>query len=194
MNFSKKIKLCFVGPSGSGKSTCARLMADQLSIIGYTCGIYKLAKPLYDLQKAFFEIADIELRPGAQDQLLLESIAIHLRRLSKNSLINNFNKLLCGAQEDIIINDDLRDVDVDLSSFIDQNFIIIRVFSNDDIRRERLSIRNDPSIILDSKLDANIRKIRANYTIVNNESIDELNIHIGYLMKSILNGRLLKVA
>ncbi len=172
---SKAIRVAIVGPSGSGKSSAASALVSCLQANGLRVGIYKLAEPLYRLQAAFYAIAGRELTPGAQDQILLETIATRLRAISATTLVDDLNTRLSAAEEDVILNDDLRDDEVDWPVLRKLGFRIIRVVAPQTTRLSRLGQRGDPTIVEHSPLDEQIARIPADFVVSNRaEGIEHL--------------------
>lgn len=59
--------IAFTGKMGSGKTTCAELLAKKFG----EAHLLKLAQPLYDMQKAVYEIAGLP-QPKVKDRRLLQ--------------------------------------------------------------------------------------------------------------------------
>jgi hypothetical protein len=145
------IRICFYGLTGSGKSTIARMLCESVRVRGQRAVILKLADPLYRLQREFYAVAGAPLEVGQQDQVLLESIARHLRRISPTSLADDFQARLerCGAE--VVINEDLRDPDIDYPRLRALRFRFVRVTVDEAVRRTRLTSRHDLSTVVDSE-------------------------------------------
>lgn len=140
-------KIALVGLAGSGKSTCARLIADYAAERGLTTVWVPLADPLYRLQAQVYAAAGRTLSPGEQDQVLLESIADHLRRLNPRALVDDFlARISLAADADLLLNEDLRDPHVDAPALRASGFLIIRVTCDEELRRIRLKERHDPTL------------------------------------------------
>ncbi len=101
------------GYSGSGKSTFTALVRDACQRAGLSSACVKLADPLYRLQRQVYAAAGITLRGGEQDQLLMENLAAHLRRLNPRSFADDFLHRLGQTEADVVLNDDLRDPHID---------------------------------------------------------------------------------
>lgn len=134
----------------------------------------KLAKPLYDLQQAFYRLAGKDIDPSDQDQLLLESIASHLRRISPTSLVDDFTQRLALTTADVVINDDLRDPHVDYPALQRLGFRFVRVRSDEQLRRSRLAHRADLTVVVESQSSAQIDLIQPDFYIDNNGSLADL--------------------
>lgn len=167
-------RLAVLGLSGSGKSTIAGLIRASFERRGLTVATVKLAEPLYRLQHEVYAVAAMGLRPGAQDQFLLEELARQLRRIAPRALAEDFLGRLLQADADVVLNDDLRDPWVDFPVLRDAGFRMIRVVVDEETRRQRLSERADPSVVLDSESTANIDRIPADAVIHNTGAVSEL--------------------
>jgi adenylate kinase family enzyme len=161
--------ISLIAPSGSGKSTTARLIVEHLTRLGVNARIIKLAQPLYELQQRFYEAAGLSIDPFAQNQKLLEDIARHLRSLRPDSLVRRFFESANKAPNDIVVNDDLRDVDTDLPALVNAGFVIVRISASEKTIARRLDARNDLQTQRNSALNAVIRKIEARYVLVNDD-------------------------
>jgi dephospho-CoA kinase len=161
------IKVCLFGYSGVGKSTCTGLLRECAQEAGLTVTIVKLAKPLYEIQEHFYEAANVSLRPGQQDQVLLETIAVQLRRINPHALVNNMMAHLARSTADVAINDDLRNSEYDFSVLKDDNFRFVRVFCSEDVRLKRLGLRNDLTCVPLSRTHNEIDRIVHDYLIEN---------------------------
>lgn len=121
------LRLAVIGLSGCGKSTTAGLVESFADDHGLSHAVVKLAKPLYDLQAEIYRRAGAELAPGAQDQVLLEQLADTLRRIRPDALAADFLTRLAEVDADIVVNDDLRDPDVDAVTLRAHGFRVLRV-------------------------------------------------------------------
>jgi len=161
------MKVAFLGPSGSGKSTAAGFCEQAARRRGLTVFRAKLATPLYELQNHFYRIAGRPIPPGAQDQVLLEAAAQHLRRLSPRVLVDDLQRRLAQVNADVVINDDLRDVAVDYPVMAELGFKFVRVSCNEGVRRERLRARGDLSVVVNSATTAGLDEISPNLILEN---------------------------
>jgi cytidine deaminase len=178
-----QIRLSLIGFSGSGKSVSAGILKEIFQNQGMTCDIMKLAKPLYDLQQAFYAGAMKPIDYSDQDQSLLEKIAAMLRNISATALVDNFADRLGRSNADVVINDDLRDDRVDWPFLAVKGFQIIRIYASPDIRMKRLDQRNDLTSLPNTPLDKQISRISADFTVINNDGLGEL----GRQLKNIVN-------
>lgn len=180
------IKLSVIGKSGVGKSTFSETAKKYFADKGENAKIVKLSDPLYLLQHHFYEIAYLNIQDYTnQDQILMEKIADTLRELSPSSLVNNFSEKVNSLKCDVIINDDLRDPYVDAKYFLENNFIIIRIESDEKIRLSRLKARND--ISRTDKSTENLDLIPVNFSICNNGDMQEYRNKIYTLLERIVN-------
>ncbi|MET9546455.1 hypothetical protein ABZY36_14250 [Streptomyces sp. NPDC006627] len=142
------LRVAVIGLSGSGKSTCAGIVREWAAERGLTVTRVPLARPLYAMQKRFYEAAGVPLREGAQDQVLLEAIATQLRRINPRSLVDDFLARADAAARDgadVLINDDLRDPHTDAPALRAEGFRVVRVSCDEAVRQVRLKRRGDLS-------------------------------------------------
>ena len=142
---SAGLRVSVIGLAGAGKSTCASLIREYALGEGLTYARLKIAKPLYDLQEQVYLMAGVMLREGEQDQVLMEALASAMRRIRPQSLIDDFTRRLSETEADLVVNDDLRDPDVDAPVLRAQGFRFLRVVCDEDLRRQRLTGRGDRS-------------------------------------------------
>jgi hypothetical protein len=136
-------RLSVIGLTGSGKSTFASIVEDLADERGLSHCRVKIAKPLYDLQKCVYETASASLRPGDQDQILMEALADSLRRIRPRSLIDRFLAELAATDADVVINDDLRDPHLDAVVLREHGFRIVHLRAAPEVRAARLAVRGD---------------------------------------------------
>ncbi len=185
-----QIRLAIVGPSGSGKSTVADGLIKAFGGLELSCGVYKLARPLYQLQQAFYDVVGIALAPGAQDQVLLETIARRLRAISPTSLVNDLTRRLDNARENVVINDDLRDDETDWPQLKQLGFNIVRVVAPEAVRLSRLQNRADISRVEHSELDLQIARIVPDFLIPNvTDDVARLEAQVRLLASYLADGR-----
>ncbi|MFJ2609204.1 hypothetical protein ACIQOU_01075 [Streptomyces sp. NPDC091279] len=163
-----QLRIAVIGHSGSGKSTCAGVLREHAAEHGLSFARIPLARPLYELQDRVYATAGAPLRPGAQDQVLMEDLAGHLRRLNPRALADDFAARLARCPADLVVNDDLRDPLVDAPALRALGFSIIRITCDERLRGTRLAARSDltradastrdldlitPDIVLDNSAD-----------------------------------------
>ncbi|MFF1463152.1 AAA family ATPase [Streptomyces sp. NPDC058330] len=139
------LRVSVVGLAGAGKSTCASLIEEYARDKGLAHTRIKLAAPLYDLQDEVYRRAGAVLREGAQDQVLMEALADAMRRIRPDSLVADFTVRLAGTDADLVVNDDLRDPHVDAPALRGHGFRVLRITCDEEVRRQRLAGRGDPS-------------------------------------------------
>jgi cytidine deaminase len=132
--------------------------------------VLKLADPLYRLQAVYYAVAGRSLAPGEQDQVLLESIARHLRRISPASLANDFENRLASCNADVVINEDLRDLDTDYPFLCNLGARFVRLTVAEPVRRARLAARKDLSTVLESETTLRLAEITPDLVIDNSSS------------------------
>ena len=159
--------VCLVAPSGSGKSTAARFMAERFREHAISTRVVKLAAPLYDLQRAFYDVAGRPIGEEAQNHHLLETIATELRAIDPGALARSFLSRLPCERGEVAINDDLRDMDVDMPVLRDAGFVFVKIEASPARRRTRLEGRGDLLTLYESPLDAPISKFAPDYVIAN---------------------------
>jgi ribose 1,5-bisphosphokinase PhnN len=140
------LRVAVIGLSGSGKSTCAGLIREWAAERGLGVARVPLARPLYELQAEVYAAAGVALRAGDQDQVLLEALAAHLRRINPASLVDAFLDRAAEAVEsgaDVLINDDLRDPHVDAPALRAEGFRVARITCAEPMRLKRLAERGD---------------------------------------------------
>lgn len=176
------LRLCLLGGTGSGKSTSCALFRQAFTKRGMSVETLKLADPLYQLQSQIYELSGQPLHQGGtQDQILLETMARVMRRISPEALVWNLGKRLSDCQSNVVINDDLRDNFVDAPVLKAKGFHFIRIYARPAVRTARLKTRGDISLSLNSKVECQQRRIAAEYVLTNNGSIEELSQQISDL-------------
>lgn len=183
-----QIRLALIGPSGAGKSTTARLLQTALQARGLSCSVHKLAKPLYDIKQMYYQAAGQAVAYDAQDHPLMEQIARGLRDLSPTSLVDNLTLRLADCTDDVILNDDLRDDVVDWPALRRQGFRLIRIFAPEGVLRDRMIGRADLRLIDHSPLDAQVRRMRADYVLSNTADLAKLQTQVNGLLDRLTAG------
>lgn len=173
------IKLAFYGLSGSGKSSAAAITKEFFHEKSLSVEIIKLAYPIYKLQEQFYLLANRPIDPKEQDQVLMENIAANLRKINSNSLVDSFDQRLKQSFADVIINDDIRDYEIDYKYLKENQFTFIRVVCDENCRLERLSSRNDISFVKESSTTKDIDKFEPDIVIDTTETdLDQLRIRL----------------
>lgn len=181
------VRICLFGLTGSGKSTLARLCVNAITKADRSGAVLKLAEPLYRLQREFYAVAARPIDPYRQDQLLLESIATHLRRISPTSLADDFRRRLALLDVDVVINEDLRDPYIDYPALRELGFTFIRVQVDEEVRRKRLANRLDLSTVTDSATTRGLDLITPDLVLDN--SGDDLGQLTSTILPAILDLR-----
>ncbi|RMQ99830.1 dephospho-CoA kinase [Pseudomonas syringae group genomosp. 7] len=194
MNHATQLRLALVAPSGSGKSTTARLLREYFEAAGLSVELVKLAQPLYELQGMFYEQAGVEVTSGSQNQRLLECIARELRDLDSQSLVTNFARRLSRSCAQVVINDDLRDDTVDWPYLQTQGFQVIKVLADSSVRQARLGQRGDISVVENSALDLQMRRIEADYVLPNSGSLEQLRQRVAVVARWALDDSQRRIA
>ncbi|MBF8263417.1 MAG: hypothetical protein HW387_1082 [Parachlamydiales bacterium] len=177
MNSKILLKYCLIAPSGSGKSSVAKFMCKCFQDHNLRCEILKLSEPIYNLQKQFYQQAKMEINPSQQNQFLMEDIALNLRLLNPKAIINNFLERYDSVNVSVVINDDVRDVNIDWMILKGLEFRTILINASEEIRKERLSKRGDLMVSATSHLDENFGRMKPDVIIENNgRCLDELRI------------------
>ncbi|EKE11142.1 MAG: hypothetical protein ACD_15C00135G0003 [uncultured bacterium] len=171
---NKILKYCLIAPSGSGKSTVAKLICNAFEENDVRCEILKIAQPLYEIQKIYYRFAQIKIKRDQQNNYLMETIANNLRKLNPSSLIECFLKRYTLINAPVVINDDLRDIEIDWPVLINLNFKMVFISTSVNIRKFRLSKRGDFSVSATSELDVNFLKMKPEIILENNEGLGEL--------------------
>ena len=159
------LKLAIYGLSGSGKSTVAKIIKNYYQQRNKKVEFIKLAYPLYKIQQIFYETAGKKIDFYDQDQVLLEAIARHLRKISKTALADDFIARLKLCTADVVINDDIRDYENDYPVLKREKFIFYRVFCDEPLRLERLKARNDITVQVNSETTRDIDKFEPDWEI-----------------------------
>lgn len=176
-----QLRLCVVGRSGAGKSTFFDIAKQYAAERGLDIVRVKLAEPLYRLQQQVRAAAGVDLPEKRQDQLLMESLAQHLRRLNPRALVAPLVAGLPGRSADLVINDDLRDPFVDLPELLAHGFQVIRIHASDETRARRLGSRGDVSVSDASTVDLDL--IPALWTVENEQSLTDFHDRVVALLE-----------
>lgn len=176
------LRIAVIGHSGCGKSTTAGLVADFAARSGLRHAVVKLAAPLYDLQAAVYRRAGVALAPGAQDQVLLEALADALRRIRPDSLVADFTARMAAVDADVVINDDLRDPEVDAPALRALGFRVVRVTADPATQAARLAARDD--LTRSDRSTAGLDRIEADAVLDNSGPLTALADSVPRLLRS----------
>lgn len=174
------LRLAVIGTTGSGKSTLAGMVEQLCDDKGLTHTRIKLAQPLYDLQAEVYRFAGAKLAEGAQDQMLMEDLADALRRINPRTLVDQFAKRLAMTRARVVINDDLRDPDVDAPALRAAGFRIVRVKASEAVRAGRLRARSD--LTRSERSTTRIDRIEPDAVLTNDSGLKEYSAMVGELI------------
>lgn len=121
------MKLCFLAPSGYGKSTAINLLKKHYDILNI-----KIAEPLYELQKQFYNKIKIDIN-DKQDGELLQFYGMKIRKENPIYLLDTFKNKVDNYENDfyIITNDDCRPYDYEYLKELGFIFIKINGYKRD---------------------------------------------------------------
>lgn len=180
-----QVRVAVVGHSGAGKSTFVAITRRYCAERHLTVARIGLAEPLYELQQAFRRAAGQDYDATRQDQVLLEVIAAQLRRLDPHALARPFLKKVKDSDADLVINDDLRDVEVDQRALVHEGFTLVRVVAPAELRAQRRRLRGDVSSSDESS--RHVEGIVCRYTIDNCSGLGEYESAVRNLLERILD-------
>ncbi len=166
------IKICFLAPSGYGKDTASKIIESMFDV-----SVIKLARPLYELQRDFYNRLGIDIQ-DKQDGELLQFYGYKIRKESPDYLINTFYKEIGMCNSQIIINDDCRPMDYE--SLKEMGFIFVKI---NGYKRNRLD-----HVEADSKSSLEWQEnIPYDYEIDNYGGLEEYRYAILDLLENIKN-------
>lgn len=177
-----KIKLAFYGSRGSGKTTIARrlleiLPKDQVEVV---CS----AKPIYSVQRAVYQAANLSITDGTQDEKILAGAAKLVRMLNPSALFEHVKRRLVVSTADIFLCPD--STIADRQYFAAEGFSFVYVWASLEVRTERLigrgDIRHESKIITPEVQKYSIDDIE----IENNGTIRDLDRIIRRLLYEVL--------
>ena len=165
------MKICFLAPSGYGKTTAIEILKKHFDITNI-----KIAEPLYELQKEFYQTLGKEIG-DRQDGELLQFYGKKIRKEDENFLLNAFKNKLDNINSSIISNDDCRPNDYKFLKDIGFVFIKINGYKRD---------RNDITVA-DSKEKIEWQdEIPFDYEINNYSSLEEYEEQLLNLINKLL--------
>jgi cytidine deaminase len=180
MNSRPAALIALFGLPGAGKSTSALILRRLIDESGRKVAVVKIAAPLYDVQRQFYERAAAPLAEGRQDGTLLNFLGTHFRQMVPGFLLDDFATrcefaALAGA--DAIICDDARPVD--LPGLAAHGFTLVRVAAPDALRRSRKAVRDDVTRGQDDHpTEAGVEDAAADLEIVNAGDLSDLEIQL----------------
>jgi cytidine deaminase len=191
----KTIKLALYGTPGAGKSTTTKIIMQYCMNENLICYRLRLADPLYECQKAVYEVAGKPLKDFyVQDGELLNFLGSHLRKINPAVLTEKFKEKL-DTTEALIINkkehfalivcDDMRRPDYE---FMKENgFNIINVFASPEVCISRREVRGDVSLGSHKHTtEQGLDSIIPDLTIENTGTLEELRDKVIDLLTKIL--------
>ncbi|MHA3947376.1 alkaline phosphatase family protein [Cellulomonas bogoriensis] len=181
----RQLRLCVTGLSGAGKSTFVAIAREVCAARGLSVEHVRLAEPLYRLQQEVRTTAGVGARAAQQDQLLMESLAQQLRRLNPRALVEPVAARVRHSTADVVLNDDLRDPDVDAVELRRLGFVVVRVEAPDELRRARLERRGDVST--SDASTQGLRRLSADHTIRNDASPERYRRDVTQLVEVLLD-------
>jgi hypothetical protein len=125
---------------------------------------------LYRLQSDIYGLVGRSIGSGQQDQALLRDLARHLRRIKPSYLADDFLGRVELAATDgahVVINDDLKDTDVDYPLLVQHGFQFLRITCPDELRSQRLASRADITQVPERDSTWRFDRIHADWTIDN---------------------------
>jgi len=183
------LKVCLIAPSGSGKSTAAGHLMARFRERGLTARVYKLAEPLYDLQAQIYARARRPIERHRQDHRLLELVADEMRRINPTSLLEDFMQRIAAAPEEVVINDDLRDLDTDYPWLRRAGFVFVKITAAARVRHQRMNRRDDLLSHFESKLDRDLRAMEPDFVVVNEtEQLSAYHAALDFVAERLLAG------
>ncbi|MEU4244473.1 hypothetical protein [Actinoplanes sp. NPDC026619] len=180
-----QVRVALVGHSGAGKSTFVAITRRYCEERQLTVARIGLAEPLYELQQAFRRVAGQDHDATRQDQVLLEVIAAQLRRLDPDALARVFLEKVRDSAADLVINDDLRDIDVDQPALIREGFALVRVVAPEELRNQRRRQRGDISSSDESS--RHVEDMECRLSIENCSSLGKYESSVRDLLEQILD-------
>lgn len=140
------LKICFLAPSGYGKSTAIDILKKYWSL----CNI-KIAEPLYELQRDFYNKINTPLKEE-QDGELLQFYGLKIRKENPTYLLDEFEKKLKLSDDnyDFVTNDDCRPYDYDKLKHL--NFIFIKINGYKRLRYDHTAIDQNLKIEWQSEI------------------------------------------
>jgi energy-coupling factor transporter ATP-binding protein EcfA2 len=146
-------RICLVGETGSGKSTTADMLRLCLAQAGHRTRTIQLAGPLRRLQNLVYREIGEPKPPERQDQRLMFDLATNIRRISPTALVEIFEAAVVAVPPGtVVINADLRDHAIDAVRLRALGFYFIRVRCTAAVRRSRLGLRDDLSVVDDEQV------------------------------------------
>ena len=184
---AKIIQLGLFGTPGAGKSTTSKIIEEYCTENHVPMIRIKLADPLYEAQKAIYEIAGRQLSDFYdQDGELLNFLGSYLRKLNPNVLLDRFSLRLrdaiekldsTGSTSGVIVCDDLRRPDAEFLRTKDFRFV--RIIADPNECESRRRARGDRTLGSASHAtEQGLDEIEPDYRIHNESTIEDLRTQV----------------
>ena len=165
------MRICFLAPSGYGKSTAIEILKKHFNVTNI-----KIAEPMYELQKEFYDKLGYDIG-DRQDGELLQFYGNKIRKENSEYLLRTFASKINLVKDTIILNDDCRPPDYEFLKELGFIFIKINGYKRD---------RNDISEV-DSKNKVEWQsEIPYDYEIDNYTTIEEYEQNLMNLFNKLL--------
>ena len=169
-------RIAFLAPSGFGKSTAIKILEPE-----YKLKNIKIATPLYELQKAFYERIGMDIG-DTQDGELLKFFGTKIRKENPNFLLDEFLQELEIANKSgkyqLLTNDDCRIPDYPCLK--DSGFVFVGIKGFTRLRGDHRPIDTKGSLEWQSK-------IPIDYEVNNQGSLAEYEKNIKQTIKKIMD-------
>lgn len=163
------LKLALYGLSGAGKSTTSLLLGRLCVERGIDLQVFKIAEPLYLMQQELYTMVGRKIAPYQQDQILLRVLAGEIRRIAPSFLADDFLRRVDQSAAEVVVNDDLKDVDVDYPKLAAAGFRFVKVACDEETRLRRLANREDLAVAPETVQTWRFDRIRPDWEIDNTE-------------------------
>ena len=181
-------RLAFFGRPGAGKSTAARLVEEHCADANIAFRRVRLAEPLYDGQRAIYELAGGSLPDFySQDGELLNFLGSHLRKINPSVLLDRFAQTVEALQAELngrralLVCDDMREPDAEFVRGL--NFTLVQISARDELCLSRRQQRGDVSLGAENHVtEQGIDRIQADIEIENETSIEDFRERLAALI------------
>jgi hypothetical protein len=131
--------------------------------------VVKIAEPLYLMQRELYTMIGRQIAPYQQDQILLRVLAGEIRRIAPSFLADDFLRRVSQSTAKIIVNDDLKDVDVDYPKLVTAGFRFVKIACDEETRLRRLASREDLAVTPETPQTWQFDRIQPSWEIDNTE-------------------------
>lgn len=183
------LKLALTGLPAAGKSTTAQIAHRLLEANGYKVARLKIARPLYDVQKYFYDRMGISKDTNQQDGILLNFLGSHFRKIAPDFLKNDLQfkvSMSASANYSAVICEDARPADLE---WLDkEGFTIIHIIAPEDIRRKRKALRGDLTSGDDNHpTEQGLENYSSlNFQVIDNsENLSSLEISLAFILSNL---------